>query len=902
MPTITRSQALVRANQIRTETTPRANTAERIGSLYVDLFDSLFFANAPYSVSSQDLLWALDSGAVARPLVTVDAVGHLVLRGRDANGVDVEVSNTATSYINGLRVRASTAATNPVQIQNSPALVVESQGYDTDGNASIAVGFGWVSVPVPGTTVTGRLRQLYGLNGSYMPTGVEFDHLGNFYVGKVYFGTLQPSGSFDGTLNLPYGSGFVAQRDSTISANGDTIFSVGTVSGDPNWLSLSSNNIKIRLNNSVYWNYSASQNILAGSRDSGGNLRTHLRVETDGILTVQGRDALKGVWLGDRNGVSLYADSSVSYVQLDGTGTGNVVGFLARAGSAATNLAQSQHSPYTGAEGQGWDTDNSVSQTVHFGYKVVPVPGTNVTGYLQWGYGIGTAWAPIPLAMSSQGRFYFGTGLNQTAADGHLNIPYGGPFVVGLAEDGVTYATLMAWLSINGDHNWLSLGHSSYKTRIGSSIIAIGAVTPNTTPITIRFANTTNGAGALITQDATALVIRGDSKNAGTNQNGLPAYIDGGKPTGTGRRGSAALRLNPDDVVANGQFLVEAAEVVAGRRVLALLGISAADTTKLPANTGDGVLHLGRAQTSPTATPGSGALKWVDPATDNLESWSIGDTNIRYGAFVARFRASNGNWTNLGGSEIEVRVASSGSATSGLSTRVTGQFLTGSGASSTAGPGEIRGGDNQGTGAAFTFKGGTAMVRAGDASGSGGGGTYVGGDLWLRPGTGGTRVGNTMLGASDPTAFNWQSMQRGFCVDMAVAKPTANPPSTKVWMYVDPNDLRLRVQDESGDLSMTVPIGTPLADANATLVVSTASIRHMPAATMTASRTLVIDDQDAVTNELFEIYRFDETATRNLVIQNHDTTPLHTIPPGKWKLVLRFNGTDWAVFTLLRLP
>ncbi len=873
MPTITQSQALVRANQIRTETAAGANTAERVGSLYVDLFDSLLFANAPYSVSTQDLIQALDVGAVARPIVTVDSTGRLVLRGRDAsdgvligdqtgtpfyadqNGVEVGLPDITTNYIRGLRVRASTVATNSVQVQNSPASVVESEGYDTDGSVSVTVGFGWVSVPIPGTTVTGTMRHVYGLNGTYAPTGIEFDYGGNMYAvsavfrydgpnangvtthdnfviesqraatvgiprqrspvgwwrgsaydtdnsvsrfvrmglqcrpiegttvsgalsmlfaidgavsdtglsftssGRIYFGGLAPSGSLDGILNFPYSGGIVSQRDSTVSANADTIFGVGTVSGDPNWLSVGSSNLKTRLSSTI--------------------------------------------------------------IQL---------------GAAVT------------------------------------------------------------------GRLYFGPGLDTTASDGMLNIPYGGPFVVGLAQDGITYATLMAWLSISGDPNWLSIGHSSYKTRIGSSTIAIGAVTPNTTPITIRFANTTNGAGALITQDASAFVFRGDSKSTGTDQNGLPAYIDGGRPTGTGRMGSSALRLNPDDVVANGQFLAEAAEVVDGRRVLALLGMTAANTTKLPANTGDGVLHLGRAQTSPTAAPGSGALKWVDPASDNLESWSIGDTNIRYGAFVARFRSSNGNWTNLGGSEIEVRVASSGSATSGFSTRVTGQFLTGSGANSTAGPGEIRGGDNQGTAAAFTFKGGTAMVRAGDASGSGGGGTYVGGDLWLRPGTGATRVGNTMLGASDPTAFNWQSMQRGFCVDMAAAKPTTNPPSTKVWMYVDPNDLRLRIQDESGDLSMTVPIGTPLADANATLVVSSASIRHMPAATMTASRTLVIDDLNAVTNELFEIYRFDETPTFNLVVQNHDTTPLHTIPPGKWKLVLRFNGTDWGVFTLLRLP
>lgn len=84
--------------------------------------------------------------------------------------------------------------------------------------------------------------------------------------------------------------------------------------------------------------------------------------------------------------------------------------------------------------------------------------------------------------------------------------------------------------------------------------------------------------------------------------------IQGGVPgTGSRLRG-AALQLNVDDTIANMQNLVEATEVVAGRRVLALCRTADVTATELPANSGDLVIYLGNAATAPTAAPASGLV------------------------------------------------------------------------------------------------------------------------------------------------------------------------------------------------------------------------------------------------------------------------------------------------------
>lgn len=75
---------------------------------------------------------------------------------------------------------------------------------------------------------------------------------------------------------------------------------------------------------------------------------------------------------------------------------------------------------------------------------------------------------------------------------------------------------------------------------------------------------------------------------------------------GTGTSIAGALRLKCANVT-----MIEAAEVVAGNKVIALGRKADLTSTQMPANTGDGVIYLSNAATVPTANPVSGVILYA---------------------------------------------------------------------------------------------------------------------------------------------------------------------------------------------------------------------------------------------------------------------------------------------------
>ncbi len=77
--------------------------------------------------------------------------------------------------------------------------------------------------------------------------------------------------------------------------------------------------------------------------------------------------------------------------------------------------------------------------------------------------------------------------------------------------------------------------------------------------------------------------------------------------SGTGSTRAGAARLQ-----AGAESLVEATELVAGQRIVALCLAADLTTTEMPASTGDGVLFFANANTVPTADPVGGGIVYVE--------------------------------------------------------------------------------------------------------------------------------------------------------------------------------------------------------------------------------------------------------------------------------------------------
>lgn len=120
--------------------------------------------------------------------------------------------------------------------------------------------------------------------------------------------------------------------------------------------------------------------------------------------------------------------------------------------------------------------------------------------------------------------------------------------------------------------------------------------------------------------------LQGGTGNApgagGVGGAGGQAQMIAGAPNGAGAIASA--QIIAASAAGQQDVLVEVIELTTTRRVVALCQASAPatnptlTTTQMPANTGDGVIFIWKAQTSPTAACVGGGILYVDTATGNL--------------------------------------------------------------------------------------------------------------------------------------------------------------------------------------------------------------------------------------------------------------------------------------------
>lgn len=91
--------------------------------------------------------------------------------------------------------------------------------------------------------------------------------------------------------------------------------------------------------------------------------------------------------------------------------------------------------------------------------------------------------------------------------------------------------------------------------------------------------------------------------------------------------------------------------------------------------------------------------------------------------------------------------------------------------------------------------------------------------------------------------------------------------------------------------------GTNLTDANATIYVTGSRWRVMPAATLSASRTITLGTTGAALNDQICITRLDATAnTMPIVNGGAGAGTLVTLPASKVNFVVcQFDGTNWAL-------
>lgn len=183
------------------------------------------------------------------------------------------------------------------------------------------------------------------------------------------------------------------------------------------------------------------------------------------------------------------------------------------------------------------------------------------------------------------------------------NVPVAGALVTGntLQVNG-TASLAYGALNLAGGANYvtgvLPAANLSLNGVAGSlSFTAAGDVN-------INFTNTIGGAFDITGQGATVGAGGGVTVTAGTTTAAAAAggnlALRGGTEGAGGLSGAVRLMLSGNET------MVEASEVAAGRRVVALARTAAVTATQMPVNTGDGVVYLANAQTVPTDSPVSG--------------------------------------------------------------------------------------------------------------------------------------------------------------------------------------------------------------------------------------------------------------------------------------------------------
>jgi hypothetical protein len=111
------------------------------------------------------------------------------------------------------------------------------------------------------------------------------------------------------------------------------------------------------------------------------------------------------------------------------------------------------------------------------------------------------------------------------------------------------------------------------------------------------------------TAHGTNLTIAAQSAS-GTNKNGGDVIILGGAPGpgGLGTKGGVKIQLIPTVMTPDGSTMIQAREVAPGRRVLGLVNQNGIQDSYMPTGTGDMVVYVGNAATTPSANPQNGFI------------------------------------------------------------------------------------------------------------------------------------------------------------------------------------------------------------------------------------------------------------------------------------------------------
>jgi hypothetical protein len=152
--------------------------------------------------------------------------------------------------------------------------------------------------------------------------------------------------------------------------------------------------------------------------------------------------------------------------------------------------------------------------------------------------------------------------------------------------------------------NQLTFGTTSGNSVIsGNSQIALGTATGTMTwsGSVLQFGSATS----INTQtQGTAIQLTVASGSSFTSGNsGAALALRGGAPGGgAGLKGKCQITLGSSDILA------EVAEVIQGNRVLALVRGTTITSTQMPANSGDLVIYIANASTTPTASSVGGGI------------------------------------------------------------------------------------------------------------------------------------------------------------------------------------------------------------------------------------------------------------------------------------------------------
>lgn len=159
-------------------------------------------------------------------------------------------------------------------------------------------------------------------------------------------------------------------------------------------------------------------------------------------------------------------------------------------------------------------------------------------------------------------------------------------------------------INLSAGINWQLDNTSGFQTNTAATNAHQFGWGANITtgPLIRQLQPSTNTAGL-------AMTIRAQAGGTGApgNNNGGTLILEGGAASGTGLKGGVQICLNGTTTVQ-----IEAAEVVSGNAVVALVRGSALTSTQMPANTGNGVVYIANAGTAPTANAVSGGILYCE--------------------------------------------------------------------------------------------------------------------------------------------------------------------------------------------------------------------------------------------------------------------------------------------------